>query len=115
MYGVTWSEIAHTGIRADLHYSKFDSSFARGDYRVLSLSRHLGDRMNWDAQFGSQTLLSAFTSNNKSMFFDTSLDTNLGRRTFIQSGITLERGATLNYQQWYISLGYRFDVKGPAK
>ncbi len=115
MYGVTWSEIAHTGIRADLHYSKFDSSFARGDYRVLSLSRHLGDRMNWDAQFGSQTLLSAFTSNNKSMFFDTSLDTNLGRRTFIQSGITLERGATLNYQQWYMSLGYRFDVKGPAK
>ncbi len=115
MYGVTWSDIGHTGIRADLRYSKFDSSFARGDYRVLSLSRHLGDRMLWDTQVGSQTLLSAFTANNKSLFLDTSLDTNLGRHSFVQSGITLERGAQLNYEQWYISLGYRFDVKGPVK
>ena len=37
MYGVTWSEIWRTGIRADVHYSKFDSSFARGNYKVLSL------------------------------------------------------------------------------
>jgi hypothetical protein len=115
MYGVTWSEIAHTGIRADLHYSKSDSSFARGDYRVLSLSRHLGDRMLWDAQLGSQTLLSAFTVNNKSLFLDTSLDTNVTKHTFFQSGVTFAHGAQLNYDQWYVSLGYRFDVKGPVK
>jgi AMIN domain len=115
MYGVTWSDIGHTGIRADLHYSKFDSSFARGDYRVLSLTRHLGDRMLWDTQVGSQTLLSTFTANNKSIFVDTSLATNLGKHSFVQSGIALERGAQLNYEQWYLSLGYRFDVKGPAK
>ncbi len=115
MYGVAWSDIGHTGIRADLHYSKFDSSFARGEYRVLTLSRHLGDRMLWDTQVGSQTLLSTFTVNNKSLFVNTSLDTNLGRHSFVQSGITLARGAQLNYEQWYISLGYRFDVKGPVK
>jgi hypothetical protein len=115
IYGVTWNEIWRTGIRADLHYSKFDSSFARGNYKVLSLSRHLGNRMIWDAQIGSQTLNSAFTVNQRSVFVDTSFDTNLGRHTFLQSGYTIERGAQLNYNQWYLSLGYRFDVKGPAK
>ncbi len=115
LYGVTWNDIARTGIRADIHYSKFDSPFARGDYRVLSLSRHVGDRMLWNAQFGSQSLLSSFTANNKSLFFDTSFDTNFGRHTYLQSGVTFERGARLNYDQWYISLGYRFDMKGPGK
>jgi len=30
MYGVTWSEIGHTGLRATRNFSKFDSSFAQG-------------------------------------------------------------------------------------
>jgi hypothetical protein len=115
MYGLTWNDIRRTGIRADFHYSKFDSPFARGDYRVLSLSRHLGNRMLWTAQFGSQSLSSTFTANNKAFFVDSSFDTNLGRHTFLQSGITFERGARLNYEQWYTSLGYRFDIKGPGK
>lgn len=115
MYGLTWNEIWRTGIRADVHYSRFDSSFARGNYRVLSLSRHLGNRMIWDAQVGSQTLNSAFTVNHRSLFVDTSFDTNVGSHSFLQSGYTIERGAQLNYNQWYLSLGYRFDVKGPEK
>ena len=113
MYGVTWSEIGHSGFRADLHYSRFDSSFARGDYRILSLSRQLGNRMAWDTQIGQQSLLSAFTANNRSLFFDTSFDTNLSSHTYIQSGYTIERGNQLSYDQWYVSLGYRFDVRGP--
>jgi hypothetical protein len=113
MYGFTWSEIGHSGFRADVHYSKFDSSFARGDYRVLSLSRHLGNRMIWDTQLGQQSLLSAFTANNRSFFLDTSFDTNLSTHSYIQSGYTIERGAQLNYDQWYVSLGYRFDLRGP--
>ena len=115
MYGLTWNETWRTGIRADVHYSRFDSSFARGNYRVLSLSRHLGNRMIWDAQVGSQTLNSAFTVNHRSLFVDTSFDTNVGSHSFLQSGYTIERGAQLNYNQWYLSLGYRFDVKGPEK
>ncbi len=115
MYGLTWTEIWRTGIRGDIHYSKFDSSFARGDYRVLSLSRHLGDRMMWDFEVGNQNLNSAFTINTRSIFVDTSFDTNLGRHTFLQSGYTIQRGDALNYNQWYMSLGYRFDVKGPVK
>jgi hypothetical protein len=115
MYGLTWSEIWRTGLRADLHYSKFDSSFARGNYQVLSLSRHIGNRMNWDAQVGRQALDSSFTVNNRSVFVDTSFDTNLGSHSYLQSGYTIERGAQLNYNQWYLSLGYRLNVKGPVK
>jgi len=115
MYGLTWNEIWRTGIRADIHYSKFDSSFAQGNYQVLSLSRHLGNRMNWDAQVGRQALDSTFTVNNRSLFLDTSFDTNLGSHSFLQTGYTISRGAQLNYNQWYLSLGYRLNVKGPVK
>jgi hypothetical protein len=111
MYGITWSEIGHTGIRADLHYSRFASPYAQGDYRILTLSRHLGDRMQWDTQIGQQNLISSWTANNgRSLFFDTSFDTNLTRHTFFQTGYTISRGAQLNYDQWYLSLGYRFDA-----
>jgi hypothetical protein len=114
MYGIAWSEIGRSGLRADVHYSIFDSSFARGSYRVLSISRQLGDRIMWDAQVGSQSLVSPLTTNHQSLFFDTSFDTNLTRHSFLQSGYTIERGAQLNYDQWYVSLGYRFDVRGPS-
>jgi hypothetical protein len=33
----------------------------------------------------------------------------------LQSGYTFEHGSQLNYRQWYLSLGYRFDEKGPGK
>jgi hypothetical protein len=110
MYGFTWGEIGHTGLRADLHYSKFDSSFGSGDYKVLTLSRHLGDRMMWDAQIGSQNLVSSFTTNGSSKFVDISFDMNLWKKSFVQSGFTMVRGAQASYNQWYMSLGYRFDI-----
>ena len=115
MYGFTWDEILRTGLRADFRYSKFASSFGQGDYKVLTLSRHLGDRMMWDAQFGAQNLVSSFTANNSSKFVDTSLDMNLTNHTFFQSGYTVVRGAQLDYDQWYMSLGYRFDSKPAGK
>jgi hypothetical protein len=96
-------------MRADLHYSKFDSSFGRGDYALLTLSRHLGDRMMWDLQLGNQRLNSAFTTNTTQHFVDTSFDMNLWGKSFIQSGYTVVRGDQMNYNQWYMSLGYRFD------
>jgi hypothetical protein len=49
------------------------------------------------------------------MFFDTSFDTNLTRRAFLQSGYTISRGAPLSYDQWYVGLGYRLDVRGPVR
>ena len=69
--------------------------------------------MAWDTRIGQQSLLSALTVNNRSFVFDTSFDTNLSLYTYIQSGYTISRGNQLSYDQWYMSLGYRFDVRGP--
>jgi hypothetical protein len=111
MYGVSVDEIGHTGLRADMRYSKFDSSFGSGDYKLLTLSRHLGDRMMWDMQFGNQTLLSPFSKNQMSNFVDSSFDVNLWGNSFLQSGYTYVHGDALSYKQWYMSLGWRFDQK----
>jgi hypothetical protein len=108
-FGATWNEIARTGLRADFHHSKFDSNFGSGDYDVLSLSRQLTNRMFWNVQLGRQDLLSQFTTNYNSKFVDDSLDINLGRHSYLQSGYTYVDGATLNYRELYLSWGYRFD------
>jgi len=111
MYGLTIEEIGHTGLRADMRYSKFDSSFGSGDYKLLTLSRHLGDRMMWDAQFGNQRLVSPFSQNQTSDFVDSSFDVNLWGKSFLQSGYTFVHGDQLSYKQWYMSLGWRFDAQ----
>ena len=111
MYGLTLVEIGRTGLRADAHYSKFDSSFGRGDYSVLTISRHMGDRMMWDTQIGQQRVASPFVANANSRFIDSSVDMNLFGGTFFQSGYTLVHGDVANYKQWYLSMGYRFDSK----
>lgn len=113
MYGITWSEILHTGMRADFHYSKFDSNFGRGEYRLLSLSRQLTNRAFWNFQLGSQDLISAFTANGRSRFAALSMDLNLGKHSYLQSGYTFVSGVALNYRQWYSSLGFRFDRGAP--
>jgi len=115
MYGITWSEIGHTGLRADFHYSRFASPYAQGDYRILTLSRHIGERMMWDTQIGQQNLISSWTANGRSLFFDTSFDTSLTSHTYFQTGYTISHGAQLNYDQWYLSLGYRFDSARTTK
>jgi hypothetical protein len=109
MYGATWNEIWHSGVRADFHYSKFDSNFAEGNYRMLSLSRQLTNRMYWNIQAGAQHVESEHTMDCDSVFFDESLDINLGRHSYLQSGYTYVNGETMNYRQWYMSWGYRFD------
>jgi hypothetical protein len=109
MYGATWNEITRSGIRADFHYSKFDSNFGKGDYSILSLSRQVTSRMFWNLQLGNQDLLSEYSANYNSRFVADSLDINLGRHSYLQSGYTYVDGVTLNYRQWYLSWGYRID------
>ena len=113
MYGLTWSEILHTGMRADFHYSKFDSNFGRGEYRLFSLSRQLTNHAFWNFQLGSQDLVSPFTANGQSRFAALSMDVNLGKHSYLQSGYTFVDGAAMNYHQWYTSLGFRFDHGKP--
>lgn len=113
MYGITWSEILHTGMRADFHYSKFDGNFGRGSYRTLLLSRQLTNHAFWNLQLGSQDLISPYTTNGQSRFAALSMDLNLGKHSYFQSGYTFVNGAAMNYHQWYTSLGVRFDHGQP--
>jgi len=113
MYGISWSEILHTGMRADFHYSKFDSNFGRGEYRLLSFSRQFTNHTFWNLQLGSQDLVSPFTANGQSKFAALSMDVNLGKHSYLQSGYTFVNGAAMNYRQWYSSLGFRFDHGTP--
>jgi hypothetical protein len=109
MFGATLNEIAHTGFRADFHYSKFDSNFGTGHYSVLSLSRQVTNRMFWNVQLGKEDVQTTHTMNCDSLFADDSFDINFGRHSYLQSGYTYVKGETMNYRQWYMSWGYRFD------
>lgn len=108
MYGITLGEIWRTGLRADLRYSKFESSFGRGSYRSLSLSRHFGENFRWEVQGGLQNFASPLTQETRSHFVNTILDWFPGTHYFFESGVTFERGHLQDYDQWFVILGYRF-------
>lgn len=113
MYGATLDQILHTGIRADFHYSRFNSSFGDGSYEALTLSRNLKGRFHLQLLGGQQAFasnsVSAFSSNTRSRFITSQVDMDVGARYFLSGGITVQRGGFMNYDQWFTTLGYRFD------
>jgi hypothetical protein len=111
MYGVTFNRLPWLGLRADGHYSRFNSSFGSGSYRAVSLSRNFTDEIRLEVLAGDQTFSSLLTTDNRSRFVNTNLDVALGTHYFMQGGFTLNRGQ-LSYDQWMFTLGYRFDSKG---
>ncbi len=115
LFGVTMSNIWKTGLQADARYSKFDSAFAAGSYRSVSLTRDLGERLRVDLQGGRYVYNSSLAANSSSYFVNALFDTNLGARYFLQSGFTTQRGGTMNYNQWTTTLGYRFDNRAAAR
>ena len=108
MYGISNANIFRTGMRADLRYSKFDSSFGRGTYRALSLSREIGDALRFEVQAGEQNYASALTSQSRSRFINANVDWSFARHYAFGGGYTLYRSGTQNYDQIYVNLGYRF-------
>jgi len=115
LYGVTMSNIWKTGLVADARYSKFDSAFAAGTYRSVSLTRDLGERLRMSLQGGNYAYNSTLAANSNSFFVNTAFDTNLGSRYFLQSAFTAQRGGTMEYNQWTTTLGYRFDNRASAR
>jgi len=110
MYGITFGHLPWLGLRADAHYSKFDSSFGSGSYRAISISRNFSEGLRLEVLAGTQKFASSFTSNNSSRFITGNVETNLGAHYFIQGGYTADRGQ-MSYDQWMFTLGYRFDSK----
>jgi hypothetical protein len=111
LYGITFGKVPWIKMRADGHYSKFDSSFGSGTYEAVSLSRNLNDSMFMQILAGDQKFSSQYTSNSQSKFVTSNLDFNVGAHYFLQGGFTISRGATMDYDQWMFTLGYRFDTK----
>ena len=115
MYGITFARLWNTGLHADVHYAKFNSAFARGNYRAISLSRNFGENFQAQVQVGKQAFVSPFSTDNGSKFVNTSLETQIGAHYFFAGGYNLQRGLVQNYDQWYFTLGYRFDNRSKIK
>ncbi|HYL94747.1 MAG TPA: hypothetical protein VET69_02995 [Terriglobales bacterium] len=111
LYGITFAKLWNTGLHADVHYAKFDSAFAKGTYRAISLSRNFGERFQGEVQVGKQSFVSPFTTDNGSKFVNARLETQIGTHYFFAGGYNLQRGVVQNYDQWFFTLGYRFDSR----
>jgi len=109
LFGATMSNIWKTRLQIDAHYSKFDSAFASGSYRTVTVTRDLGERFRLSLQAGRQMFTSPLTKDNGSWFGNAFLDTDLGPRFFFQTQFTTQRGALEQYDQWTSTLGLRFD------
>jgi hypothetical protein len=114
LYGLTFGRIPWVNIRADAHYSKFNSSFGSGYYESVSLSRSLKDNFRLELLGGQQNYSSQYSSNSKSKFITSNLEMNVGTHYFLQGGFTVSRGVVQDYDQWMFTLGYRFDTRQRA-
>jgi hypothetical protein len=109
MYGASMARIWKTELTIDARYSKFDSSFASGRYRAVTVSRDLGERFRLNLQGGMQSFTSSLSKDNGDYFANVLIDTNLGSRYFLESSFTTQRGGTQEYNQVTATFGYRFD------
>jgi hypothetical protein len=115
LFGASMSNIWKTGLTADARYSIFDSAFASGKYTTATLSRDLTDNLRFNAQVGRYAYNSSVASNSSSNFLNFLVDCNLGAKLFLESMFTVQRGGTLNYDQWTTTLGYRFDNRKSSR
>jgi len=115
MYGITFGRVPWLEIRADAHYSRFNSSFGSGSYRAASLSRSINDRLRLEVLAGDQAFSSTLAGNQTAKFVTTTVENNIGAYLFTQGGFTVYRGQQQNYNQWMLVLGYRFDSKWKRK
>lgn len=108
MYGITFGRLPVVKLRADLHYSRFNSAFGDGHYESFSLSRQVNDRLRLEALIGQQNFGSTLTLANRSRFLTGTIETILGPHYYLQGIFTTNRG-DLSYDQVMFSIGYRFD------
>jgi hypothetical protein len=108
MYGLTFGEIRNTGLQLDLRYTKFNSSFGRGDYQFVSVSRNIAERFRVQVQGGVQHLTSALSTNSNSKFVSSTVDWTIGPRYFMEGLYSWNMGTSMNYQQMNFTFGYRF-------
>jgi hypothetical protein len=108
MYGLNFGDIRGSGVQLDLRYTKFDSSFGRGTYEYVALSRNLSERLHVQVQGGTQHLNSSFSANSSSRFVTGTADWTIGSRYFMEGLYTWNTGTSQNYRQMNLTFGYRF-------
>jgi hypothetical protein len=108
MYGLMVSDILHSGIRGDVHYSRFNSSFGQGNYQSLSVSRQMNESLRLEVMAGRQNFTSALTSQTRALFVNGTADWLFARHYFLNGGFTVYRGQSQNYNQTILTFGYRF-------
>jgi len=108
MYGFAMNNIRHTGIRGDVHYSVFDSSFGKGNYQSASLTRDMWESLRLTLMVGQQNFTSQITNQTRARFANTNLDWSFAAHYFLSGGLTVYRGQAQNYDQIFFTLGYRF-------
>jgi hypothetical protein len=114
LYGVTMGRLPWIGIRSDVHYSKFNSSFGNGSYEAVSFSRIFRETLRWEVLGGRQSFVSP-TLNDTSHFVTGNFEASLGRNYFVQTGYTWNRGVSQDYDQWIVTFGYRFDSRSDRR
>jgi hypothetical protein len=108
MGGLIFNQPFHLPVRADLRYSRFNSSFGDGEYKSISLSRQFGDKIRFELQGGQQSLKSTFSAQSRARYINATSDYMLGRHYLLGAGWTVYRGGVQDYDQMYINIGYRF-------
>jgi hypothetical protein len=111
LYGVTLGRLWFTGIRADVRYSKFTSSFGTGNYRAASLSRSFKEILRLDVNAGKQSFISSLGVPTDYKLLGSTVDLNVGAHYFIETAFNVQRGLQQSYDQWITTMGYRFDTK----
>jgi len=111
MYGITFGRVPWLDLRADAHYSRFNSSFGSGSYRAASLSRNFNERFRLEILGGDQAFISTLAGNQTARFVTATIDSNVNAYLFTQGAFTVYRGQQQNYDQWMFTLGYRFDSR----
>ena len=107
-YGISFANFWRTGLNANMHYSKFNSSFGSGQYEAISISKNLRESLRIDVLAGRQNFNSSLSSNNNSRFVNATADWNIGPRYFMEANLGWYNGTALNYRQWSTVFGYRF-------
>ena len=104
-----------TGIGIDGRFSKFDSAFASGSYRTLTVTRDLGQRYRLDLMGGRYDYNSSLAASSNSIYVNALFDMDLGTKLFFQGAFTTQRGGTADYNQFTTVLGYRFDNRASMR
>jgi hypothetical protein len=110
MYGLTFGRLPWLGLHADAHYARFNSSFGKGSYQSVSVSRQFSENLRLEVLAGQQNFNSALTTNNRSRFVTGTVEKSLGPHYYVQGNFTINSGQ-LSYDQFMFSFGYRFDSR----